>query len=119
MLIIGAWTYRRILYGFLLVLVSLAPLIIILATPMNTGDLAISNINGSWLPSDWSCGLGDIVIFFSLIAMAQWGACAWETAAVYGPEYKNLKSDVPKALLTFGLICIMLYVSTLFRMFVL
>jgi hypothetical protein len=44
--------------------------------------------------------------------MAQWSACAWETAAVYDPEYKNPKSNVPKALFTCGLICLMLYTLT-------
>jgi len=26
-------------------------------------------------------------------------ACAWETTAIYGPEYKNPNTETPKALL--------------------
>jgi amino acid transporter len=42
--------------------------------------------------------------------MAQWSACAWETAAIYGPEYKEPGTDVPKALFTCGAICLFAYV---------
>ena len=42
--------------------------------------------------------------------MAQWSACAWETAAIYGPEYKQPKSDVPKALFICGAICLVTFI---------
>ena len=40
------------------------------------------------------------------MAMAQWSACAWETAAIYAPEYKNPKKDIPKSLFACGILCI-------------
>ena len=51
-----------------------------------------------------------ILILFGIFAIAQWSACAWETAAIYGPEYKNPAKDVPKALFACGVICFFSYV---------
>lgn len=102
------------LTSLLLALISLVPLVIILVVPFFTGDFTTSNIS---LSGDWVAVksfenqsiFGDAVIFIGLMGMAQWSACAWETAAVYGPEYKEPRSDVPKALFSCGIICLMLY----------
>lgn len=96
--------------GYILVLLSLAPLIIISLAPFVTGQFEMSNITGSWLPSDWSWDFEHILILLGLMAMAQWSACAWETAAIYGPEYKQPKSDVPKALFICGSICLVTFI---------
>ena len=48
--------------------------------------------------------------YYGLMAMAQWSACAWETAAIYGPEYKQPRSDVPKALFICGAICLLTFI---------
>jgi amino acid transporter len=96
--------------GYILAVLSLAPLIIISLAPFVTGQFEMSNITGSWLPSDWSWDLEHILILLGLMAMAQWSACAWETAAIYGPEYKQPKSDVPKALFICGSICLVTFI---------
>src|SRR5665647_194363 len=96
--------------GYILALLSLAPLIIISLAPFVTGQFEMSNITGSWLPSDWSWDLEHILILLGLMGMAQWSACAWETAAIYGPEYKQPKSDVPKALFICGSICLVTFI---------
>ena len=96
--------------GYILAVLSLAPLIIISLAPFVTGDFEISNITGAWLPPDWSWDIQHILILLGLIAMAQWSACAWETAAIYGPEYKQPKSDVPKALFICGSICLVTFI---------
>ncbi len=96
--------------GYILALLSLAPLIIISLAPFVTGQFEMSNITGFWLPSDWSWDLEHILILLGLMAMAQWSACAWETAAIYGPEYKQPKSDVPKALFICGSICLVTFI---------
>jgi amino acid transporter len=96
--------------GYILAILSLAPLIIISVAPFVTGQFEMSNITGSWLPSDWSWDLEHILILLGLMAMAQWSACAWETAAIYGPEYKQPKSDVPKALFICGSICLVTFI---------
>jgi amino acid transporter len=96
--------------GYILAVLSLAPLIIISIAPFVTGQFDMSNITGAWLPTDWSWDLHHILILLGLMAMAQWSACAWETAAIYGPEYKEPKSDVPKALFICGAICLVTFI---------
>ncbi|MDQ1254586.1 MAG: hypothetical protein QG646_3856, partial [Euryarchaeota archaeon] len=96
--------------GYILAVLSLAPHIIISLAPIVTGDYEISNITGAWLPADWSWDVQHILILLGLMAMAQWSACAWETAAIYGPEYKQPKSDVPKALFICGSICLVTFI---------
>jgi amino acid transporter len=96
--------------GYILAVVSLIPLIVITLAPFLTGDFQVVNITGSWFPTDWTWDLKHILILFGLFAMAEWSACAWETAAIYGPEYKNPNTDTPKALLVCGGICLVLYV---------
>ncbi|MDD3041452.1 MAG: APC family permease [Methanosarcinaceae archaeon] len=96
--------------GYILAVLALAPLIIITLAPFATGHFEMSNITTSWLPTDWAWDMHHILILLGLFAMAQWSACAWETAAIYGPEYKEPKSDVPKALFVCGAICLVTYI---------
>ncbi len=96
--------------GYILAVVSLIPLIVITVAPFLTGDFHLANITGSWFPLDWTWDLEHVLILFGIFAMAEWSACAWETAAIYGPEYKNPSTDTPKALLVCGGICLVLYV---------
>ena len=96
--------------GYILAVLSLAPLIIISLAPFVTGQFEMSNITGAWLPTDWSWDMPHILILLGLFAMAQWSACAWETAAIYGPEYKQPRSDVPKALFICGAICLVTFI---------
>lgn len=96
--------------GYILAVVSLLPLVVITIAPFFTGDFQLTNITGAWLPQDWSWDLKHILIILGLFAMAEWSAVAWESAAIFGPEYKNPNTDTPKALLVCGLICLVLYV---------
>lgn len=96
--------------GYILAVMALVPLIIITFAPLVTGDFSITNITSSWLPTDWVWDLHHILILLGIFAMAEWSACAWETAAIYGPEYKNPGSDVPKALFACGAVCLFSYV---------
>ena len=98
------------LLGYILAALSLIPLIILAVAPFATGHVELSNITGSWWPSDWAWDLHHVLILFGIFAIAQWSACAWETAAIYGPEYKNPSKDVPKALFACGIICFLLFV---------
>ncbi|SDG08625.1 Amino acid transporter [Methanolobus vulcani] len=96
--------------GFILAAISLIPLLVITIAPFFTGDFQMSNITSSWFPTDWSWDWEHILILLGLLAMAEWSAAAWETVAIYGPEYKKPNSDIPKALLVCGAICLVLYV---------
>ena len=62
------------------------------------------------MPEDWVWDGSHILILLGIFAMAEWSACAWETAAIYAPEYKSTHSDVPKALFVCGGICLLTYV---------
>ena len=105
------------LVGLILALVAIVPLVVILGATFLTGVFDISNISNSILPDTWEWSAIDIVMLFGCFGLAQWSACAWETAAIYGPEYKNPGKDVPKALFSCGIICLILYLfvsSTVF-----
>ncbi|MDD2389541.1 MAG: APC family permease [Desulfobacterales bacterium] len=97
------------LAGYILAVFSLVPMAIITLAPYVTGDFVMANITGTWLPTDWAWDFSHILILLGIFAMAQWSACAWETAAIYGPEYKNPGSDVPKALFSCGAICMVAF----------
>ena len=95
--------------GLILAILSIVPMTVILAAVFFTGDFQLSNISDGWLPPKWEWGPMDMVVLFGCLALMQWSACAWEGVAIYGPEYKNPGSDVPKALLASGFICLILY----------
>jgi amino acid transporter len=96
--------------GYILAAFSLIPLVVLTVAPFATGHVELTNITTNWVPADWAWDLHHILILFGIFAIAQWSACAWETAAIYGPEYKNPAKDVPKALLACGIICFFSYV---------
>lgn len=96
--------------GCILAVVSLIPLMIITLAPFLTGDFHLANITGAWLPPEWTWDFKHILILLGLFAMAEWSAVAWESAAIFGPEYKNPQTDTPKSLLVCGVICLIIYV---------
>ncbi len=95
--------------GLILALVAIVPLVVILGATYFTGVFEFSNITNEWLPPTWEWSAFDIVMLMGCFGLAQWSGCAWETAAVYGPEYKEPGKDVPKALFACGFICLILY----------
>lgn len=97
--------------GNILAVVSLIPLIILSVVPVIKGQFQLSNITDSLFPATWSWDATHILILLGILAMAQWSACAWETAAVYGPDYKNPKKDLPKALFACGFICLITFLA--------
>ena len=96
--------------GYILAAISIIPLIVMTAMPFVEGQVNLTNITAHWLPSDWAWDMHHILILFGLFAMAQWSACAWETAAIYGPEYKKPGKDIPKALFACGTICLLSFI---------
>ena len=96
--------------GYILAAISLIPLIVLAVAPFATGHVELTNITGNWWPTDWAWDMHHILMLFGIFAIAQWSACAWETAAIYGPEYKKPSKDVPKALFACGSSASLLYV---------
>lgn len=103
------------LVGAVLAVIAIVPLVVILGATLFTGGegggalFDFGRITAEWLPTEWSWSSFDIVMLFGCFGLAQWSGCAWETAAVYGPEYKNPGKDVPKALFACGIVCLILY----------
>ncbi|RDV09124.1 APC family permease [Arthrobacter sp. RT-1] len=96
--------------GYILGAFSVIPLIVLTVAPFATGHVDLVNITGSWLPQGWAWDMHHILILLGIFAIAQWSACAWETAAIYGPEYKNPAKDVSRALFACGTICFFSFV---------
>ena len=97
------------LFGLVLAVIAIVPLVVILGATFFTGVFDFSHVTNEFLPDTWEWGAVDIVMLFGCFALAQWSGCAWETAALYGPEYKSPHTDVPKALFACGIICLVLY----------
>jgi len=105
------------LFGLILAIIAIVPLVVILVATYFTGVFEFSNISDNFFPTTWEWGAVDIVLLFGCFALAQWSGCAWETAALYGPEYKEPNKDVPKALFACGIICLILYFFVSFTVF--
>lgn len=95
--------------GTVLALISLIPIIIIILGGLAAGMFDFSNITDDFTKPGWSWSFQDIVLVLGCFGLGQWSACAWETAAIYGPEYKEPGKDVPKALFGCGIICLIMY----------
>ncbi len=95
--------------GMILAIASIVPIVIILVGALATGMFDFSVITDNFYRAEWSWSVQDIVLVLGCFGLAQWSACAWETAAIYGPEYKNPAKDVPKALFVCGIICLVMY----------
>ncbi|MDR0523571.1 MAG: APC family permease [Candidatus Methanoplasma sp.] len=96
-------------FGTILAIVSIVPMVVILIGAFATGMFDFSNITEDFTTPTWTWSAEDVVLLLGCFGLAQWSACAWETAAIYGPEYKNPGRDVPKALFACGIICLILY----------
>jgi len=95
--------------GLVMALLSIIPMVIIIAGAYIAGMFDFSLISDNMLKPGWTWSPTDIVMLLGCVCLAQWSGTAWETAAVYGPEYKNPKKDLPKALFSCGFICLALY----------
>ena len=95
--------------GLLLAILSIVPISLLAIGPMVTGSFHLSNITGALWPAGWSWGIGGILTLFGLFAIAEWSTC-FEGVVVFGPQYKNPGSDVPKALFGAGLVCLIFFV---------
>jgi amino acid transporter len=94
--------------ALILAVISLIPVIVILVG--NIGEFSFDGITDNWLfPVDGFDSAMSLVLILGCFGLGQWSACAWETAAIYGPEYKDPGKDTPKALFGCGIICLLMY----------
>lgn len=102
--------------ALVLAIVSLIPIIVILFG--NIGAFEFSNITDAWnFPVQGRDEFTSIVLILGCFGLGQWSSCAWETAAIYGPEYKDPGRDTPKALFGCGLICLLMFFLVPFLMY--
>lgn len=98
--------------GNILAVIAIIPLVILTIAPIILGKFKLSNIfTESLFPETWIWDGSHILVLLGIMAMAQWSACAWETAAVYGPDYHNPQKDLPKALFSCGFICLITFIG--------
>jgi amino acid transporter len=122
MLLVFAIQHRGILrtaqISTILTIASLLPLFVICVIPLLAGDVHAKNFlsftplateNGQIVPSVWD-KVG-IRLFLGGLFIAAWSAYAFETAVCYMSEFKNPSSDMPRAIIVSGLICIAAYVA--------
>jgi amino acid transporter len=98
-------------------LASLLPLMILSLVPLITGDMPAEHffpmaplayddqghvIDGMWNLDGWVLMAGGLFI-------AAWSTYGFETAVCYTREFKNPKTDTPRALLYSGLLCIVAF----------
>lgn len=102
--------------AMILAFISLVPIVVILFG--NIGNFEMANITDAWaFPVAGRGDMMSIVLILGCFGLGQWSSCAWETAAIYGPEYKDPGKDTPKALFGCGIICLMLYFLVPFLMY--
>ena len=102
--------------AMILAIISLIPIIAILLG--NIGNFDFANITSAWVfPVESQTDLMSIVLILGCFGLGQWSSCAWETAAIYGPEYKDPGKDTPKALFGCGLICLIMFFLVPFLMY--
>ncbi len=95
-------------FQLVLTLLTVIPICVIAIAPMLMGYFHFDYIVNDFHPAEgW--GGNSILMILALLCVAQWSAVGWETAAAYGAEYKHPETDVPKALILCGLVCLALY----------
>ena len=100
--------------GLVLALIAILPLLVVVCVPFtgfssNEMHFSLDLIAQNFTPDGWEWSATDMMMVFGMFAYAQWCACAWESTATYGAEYKNPGKDLPKAMISAGLICLALY----------
>jgi len=102
--------------AMILAIISLIPIIVILLG--DVGNFSFDRISEAWqYPVIGQDSVMSVVLILGCFGLGQWSSCAWETAAIYGPEYKDPGKDTPKALFSCGLICLALYFLVPFLMY--
>ncbi|WP_400238560.1 APC family permease [Methanomethylophilus alvi] len=101
----------------ILAAITIVPILIIVMVPLFTGDFHMNNIADEVVPVGWKWDGNAILMILGCFTVAQWSAVGWESAATYGAEYKEPSKDVPKALMSCGLLCLFMYFVIAFCMY--
>ncbi|MEZ5901413.1 MAG: APC family permease [Hyphomicrobiaceae bacterium] len=96
----------------------IVPMLIVGVVPFFNGGVNYANYTpfvpptGEWNNAGWT-------FFFGGLFIAGWSTYAFETAVCYTREFKNPASDTKKAIISAGLLCVVIYslVATTFQGF--
>ena len=128
-LLIGALIYSFIIVSgrkgleggakaqLILAVITIIPILIIVLMTLFNGTFHFETIVNEFTPAGWQWDGNGILIVLGCFTVAQWSAVAWESAATYGAEYKEPGRDVPKALISCGLLCLFMYFVISFFMY--
>ncbi len=128
-LLIGAMIYGFIIFSgrkgleggakaqLILSVITIIPILIIVLVPLFNGSFDFNIITREFTPTGWQFDANGLLIILGCFTVAQWSAVAWESAATYGAEYKDPGKDVPKALISCGLLCLFMYFIISFLMY--
>lgn len=128
-LVIGALMYSFIIFSgrkgldqgaklqLILAIITLVPIVVIVIAPLFIGHFNFDYIAGEFNGGGVGFDANSILMIFGCLSIAQWSACAWETAAAYGGDYKDPATDAPKAIMACGVACLVLYFVISFFMY--
>jgi amino acid transporter len=94
------------------------PLLVIGLVPLLSGDVVKDHLTplvplagtdpaGNPIPGEWN--KAGLTVFFGGLFLAAWSTYAFETAICYTKEFKNPRSDTFKAILSAGLLCLVIF----------
>ena len=101
----------------ILAIAALAPLLIVGIIPIITGNATIAHYtpfvplahaaDGSPIAGEWN--MAGWTVFAGALFIAAWSTYAFETAVCYTREFRNPGSDTPKALISAGILCLIVF----------
>lgn len=128
-LIIGALMYSFIIFSarkgldqgaklqLILAIITLVPIVVIVIAPVFLGHFDFNYIASEFNGGGYKFDANGLLMVLGCLSIAQWSACGWETAAAYGGDYNDPSRDTPKAIMSCGLICLVLYFVISFFMY--
>jgi amino acid transporter len=101
----------------ILSVITIIPILVIVLVPLINGNFHFETITTEFYPTGWKWDGNGLLMVLGCFTVAQWSAVAWESSATYGAEYKDPGKDVPKALISCGLVCLFMYFIISFCMY--
>ncbi len=101
----------------MLAIAALTPLLIVGIIPILTGNTPIENFtpfvplarDGDGNPIAGAWDMAGLTVFAGALFIAGWSTYAFETAVCYTREFRNPGRDTPKALISAGILCLVVF----------
>lgn len=100
-----------------LAIAALTPLLIVGLIPILTGNTPVENFtpfvplarDGEGNPIAGAWDMAGLTVFAGALFIAGWSTYAFETAVCYTREFRNPGRDTPKALISAGILCLVVF----------